>query len=222
MVRRRPLAREIAETLLATLVVALFARTFLVRALTIPTASMEGTLLVGDHVLVNKLVYAPAVGGAASRLLPLRPVRRGDVIVFRSPENPRRDLVKRVVALAGDEVAIRDKQLLVNGRPVEDAGYTRRGDPLVFPAMPALPPEQRRRDNFGPVAVPAEHVFCLGDNRDDSRDSRFFGPVPQTAIEGRALLVYWSVRPAETAATGRSPGRAVRGMRWGRTLHLVR
>jgi signal peptidase I len=191
--------REYLEALLVAVIFATFARTFVVQAFKIPTGSMEENLLVGDHILVNKMIYGRTVSPLERRPLPLREVRRGDVVVFKFPEDPTRDFIKRCVGLAGDTVEIRDKQLFVNGEAVREEGYTYHRDPRTYPRSPFIDEGFRRRDNFGPVAVPPGHYFCLGDNRDNSNDSRFWGPVPESYVKGRALLVYWSF-DAEAAA----------------------
>lgn len=185
------LAREALEALLVAILFALFARSFVAQAFQIPTASMEPNVLVGDHLLVNKWIFSPA----PALFLAQRPVRRGDVVVFRSPEDPRRDFVKRCLGLPGDRVEIVDKKLRVNGTAVDESGYALHSDPRTYPHSPFLPDELRLRDNFGPFLVPAESYFCLGDNRDNSRDSRFWGAVPAAAIKGRPLTVYWSAPP---------------------------
>lgn len=193
----RRLRREYLEVLLVALVVALYARTFLLQAFRVPSDSMVPNLVAGDHVLVNKFVFR-----AGARGFPGRPVRRNDLVVFRPPGAPQEVLVKRCVALAGDRVELADKLLRVDGRVVEEPWVVHR-DPHVYPSSGFAPPELRTRDNFGPFRVPAGHLFCLGDNRDESRDSRSFGPVPEGNVVGRPLLVYWSSAPAEPApATG--------------------
>lgn len=219
----RMLVREVAETLLIALVFALFARTFLVQAFRIPTGSMEPDLLVGDHILVNKFVYAEEGEGPLARLLPARGLRRGDVVVFRYPEDPRRDFIKRCLALPGDTVEMRDKQLLVDGRPLDDSAYAVRRDPVTYPASPTLDPAWRLRDNFAPKTLGARQYFCLGDNRDQSNDSRYWGAVPRGYVKGRALLVYWSARVGDPGPEPRGlVARLLHRTRWERTLRLVR
>lgn len=180
-------------------VFALFVRTFVFQAFQIPSGSMEDNLLVGDHILVNKFIYAPRVSALEEWLLPMRDPRRGDVAVFKFPDDPGRDFIKRCVARAGDEVRIVDKQLFVNGEPVVEEGYKQHVDERIYSRSTYLPPPRRRRDNFGPFVVPAESYFCLGDNRDNSRDSRFWTEttVPQDYLKGRAMLIYWSLEPAD-------------------------
>ncbi|MFP3939679.1 MAG: signal peptidase I [Thermoanaerobaculia bacterium] len=188
--------REVLEALLVALVFAVFARTWVVQAFQIPTGSMEDNLLVGDHILVNKFVYGPTLYALEDVLLPIRPVRRGDVVVFKFPEAPRRDFIKRCVARGGDRVEVADKLLHLNGRPVEEP-YVQLIDPTTYPESPFVPDHYQDRDQFGPFRVPPGHLFCLGDNRDNSHDSRFWGPVDRRLVKGRALLIYWSVAAGE-------------------------
>ncbi len=232
--RRRSLAREYVEALLIAVVFATFARTWTVQAFKIPTGSMEENLKIGDHILVNKFVYGPVATGLERWLLPVRELRRGDIAVFKYPEDPTRDFIKRCVGLPGDVVEIRDKVVFVNGQAVDDAGYTYRTDERVYPRSLFLPEGFRQRDNFGPYSVPAKHYFFLGDNRDESNDSRFWGPVPATHVKGRALMVYWSLDARRTEAPARSGwwGRAAQAAgalpqlvartRWERSFQLVR
>lgn len=228
----RPLAREYVEALLIAVIFATFARTFVFQAFKIPSGSMEQNLLIGDHILVNKFIYGPTVTRLETALLPLRLVRRGDVVVFRWPVDPSRDFIKRAVGLPGDVIKLVDKRLYVNGKRVADESYTYHGDPLIYPR--GAQSSGHARDNFGPVRVPSDSYFCLGDNRDNSHDSRFWGMVPANHLKGRALVVYWSFAevPAEpgpgSGLSGRlhQLGHAVldffSGTRWQRTLRIVR
>ena len=213
-------------------VFATFARTWVVQAFKIPSGSMEQNLLVGDHILVNKFVYGPALYAWEDVLLPRRELRRGDVVVFQFPSEPERDFIKRCMALPGDTVELRDKQLHVDGRPVAEEGYVFHTDQRTFPRLPLLSESLWRRDNFGPYQVPAGQFFFLGDNRDNSNDSRFWGPVGRGAIKGRALVVYWS-SALPPLREGASLGQRLAGLaraaagffsqtRWDRTLRLVR
>jgi signal peptidase I len=216
--------RELLDATLVAVVLALFVRTFLIQAFVVPTPSMEKTVLAGDHVVVNKFLFAPSAIGALDRLLPRRPVRRGDLIVFKFPEDPRRDFVKRAVALAGDAVEIRSKQVFVNGTP-EPGAAAFHSETRVWPDDPELPEGLRRRDQVPLLAVPAATYFALGDNRDNSYDSRFWGPVPAANLKGRPLFVYWSYPPGEaqrhTGAFGWISA-FFTGTRWSRTLLPVR
>jgi signal peptidase I len=231
----KPFFREICDALLVALVFAVFARTWVVQAFKIPSGSMEDNLQVGDHILVNKFVYGPVRFAWEDVLLPSRPVRRGDVAVFKFPEDPKQDFIKRCVALPGDEVELVDKELHLDGEPVAEAGYVHFADPVTYPESPGVTEYYRIRDQFGPYEVPEGRYFCLGDNRDRSQDSRYWGPVPRSHLKGRALLIYWSVAGAGeapgAAAAGRGPwwrrpGRELRRVaaatRWDRSLTLVR
>lgn len=215
--------REFAQAILVAVVFALFVRTFLLQAFVVPSPSMENTVLEGDHLIVNKFVFGPRAGPALESLLPRRPVRRGDVIVFKFPEDPRRDFVKRVIALPGDEIEIRDKTVFVNGQP-ESTPSAFYGDSRVWSDDPRLPESQRRRDQVSPVRVPDGMYFAMGDNRDNSYDSRFWGPVPADYLKGRPLFVYWSW-PQDgryhAGAFGWIAG-FFSGTRWSRTLTAVR
>jgi signal peptidase I len=187
-------------------------RTFLVEAFRIPTGSMEDTLLVGDFLLVNKALFGAPIPAMPARLPALAQPRRGDVVIFVPPHEPRRNYVKRLVGMPGDTLAMIRKVLYINGRP-QDESYARQSDPhdIAAPSMswqcdygageltggPTWTPYCRpTRDNWGPVIVPAGNYFMLGDNRDDSEDSRYWGFVPRHAIRGRPLFIYYSFDPA--------------------------
>jgi len=198
---RESLFREYVEALLIAIVFAIFARTFVVQAFKIPSESMEPNLLVGDHILVNKFVYGPTIYPWEERLLPMRGPRRGDVVVFKFPQDVSRDFIKRCVGLAGDEVEIEDKQLLINGAEVDETGYAHFRDENTYRSR-FVEERWRLRDNFSPYEVPPASYFCLGDNRDFSNDSRYWGPVPAANVKGRAVLVYWSFETPEPADDG--------------------
>lgn len=197
---------EWIKSLAVALVLFLVIRTFVIEAFRIPTASMEATLLVGDFLLVNKAVYGAQVPGTAVRLPAFGEPGRGEVVVFAPPHDPAKNYVKRLVGLPGDTLFMRDKVLFVNSVPVSEP-YARHADPLDAhaPGMRwqldyLVGPAQRNdyrpsRDNWGPVTVPAERYFVLGDNRDDSDDSRYWGFVDQSAIKGKPLFVYYSFNP---------------------------
>jgi len=211
-------SREGWRASLTAVLFALFARTFVVQAFQIPTPSMEPNLLIGDHVVVDKLIYA----GDAPWWLPERTVRRGDVVVFRAPDDPERAYVKRCLGLSGDRIEIVNKRLLINGEALDEAGYVFHSDPRTYPAAATLPDALRLRDNLGPLTVPPESLFCLGDNRDNSKDSRFWGTVPRSAVRGRAVLVYWSAEPAEGDGLWTALGSVLRRTRWSRCFQAVR
>jgi signal peptidase I len=182
---RRSTAREYVEAILWALVLTAFLRTFVIQAFRIPSESMVKTLLVGDFLFVNKFEYGAKIPFTHLRLPGLRKPRRGDVIVFRSPRDPGKDLVKRCIAVGGQTIEIKDKTVVVDGRPLDEP-YVIHIDPNIRPA--ALDP----RDNFGPFTVPAGDLFMMGDNRDNSEDSRYLGPVDMDLVKGRAMFFYWS------------------------------
>ena len=227
----RSTAREYLEALLIAAVFLLFTNTFVIKTFFIPSGSMEDTLLVGDHLFVNRFIFGPTMGKVEQAILPLRVPRRGDIVVFRSPERPNIDLVKRLIGLPGDTIQVVDKQLFVNGKKVEDDAYVEHKDPRTFLNRPYMSEQQRLRDNFGPVTVPAESYFCMGDNRDMSYDSRFWGTVPEHYIKGRAFLIYWSFGGGTSDGTWRGAGAKLRELantalgfltktRWTRSFHL--
>jgi len=181
--------REYYEALLIAVIFVNFARIFAFQAFKIPTGSMEDNLKVGDHIIVNKFIYGP--GTSLGGLLPLRDIRRGDIIVFRYPLQPDTDFVKRVIGLPGDSVEVHDKIVSINGRPMPEQ-YVIHVDPTIYPPRPQLPEPYRSRDQFGPYVVPPNQYFAMGDNRDRSSDSRYWGTVPRSMIKGRAFMVYWS------------------------------
>lgn len=188
--KKKSIPREYYEALLIAIVFVNFAKLFAFQAFKIPTSSMEDNLLTGDHIIVNKFIYGPT-DPLALRLLPLRDPERGDVVVFRFPKNPREDYVKRVVGLPGETITIADKKVAIDGK-VLDEPYTFFDDPRVFPDESRLPEPYRSRDQFGPFVVPAGEYFVMGDNRDHSHDSRYWGTVSRPVIKGRAFMVYWS------------------------------
>jgi signal peptidase I len=230
--RHHPVWREYLEALLVAGLFLGFTNTFVLKTFYIPSGSMENTLLVGDHLIVNRYVYGAPDGVAALGLLPTREPRRGDVVVFRSPEDPQIDLVKRLIGLPGDRVEIRQKQLFLNGRRVDDRTYAIHRDPRVGSERTSFNYQLYRRDNFGPVTVPPGRYFFLGDNRDFSYDSRYWGAVPVHYVKGRAFLIYWSYGgetpdgqwPGLLAKVGQL-GRTALGFftktRWERTFRVV-
>jgi signal peptidase I len=185
MTRSKSVTREYYEAILVAFILALFVRTFVFENFKIPSGSMMDNLLIGDHLVVNKLVFSRHLPTPLHGLLPYREPRRGDVVVFKYPNQPRRDFIKRCVAVAGDRVEIRSKQLYINDEPVEEPYVVFKGDQAG--RKTGLP-----GDNYPPRVVPDGTIFCLGDNRDRSLDSRFWGPVPLSYVKGRAVVIYWS------------------------------
>jgi len=203
---KKSVVREYFEALAIAVVLALFVRTWVFQAFKIPTGSMEPNLLVGDHLIVNKMIFAPAVTGFERALLPRRDIRRGDIAVFKFPEDPARDFIKRIIGLPGDQLELRRKRIYVNGTALDE--------PYAHFAVPLSPDTGRRtddlREEYGPVTVPPGQFFAMGDNRDNSQDSRYWGFVPATYIKGQALFIYFSV------------GDSFGDVQWSRLLNRVR
>jgi signal peptidase I len=216
---RKSTAREYFESIVVAVILALFVRTFVFQAFKIPTGSMEPNLLVGDHLLVNKFAFAPAKTGLERAVLPMRAVRRGDVLVFKFPEDPERDFIKRVIGLPGDTLELRNQTISINGAPIIE--------PYAHYQLPSLPGGEEGADlrrKYGPVTVPGGHYFMMGDNRDDSQDSRYWGFLPAHYVKGRALFIYWSFdTPANAANSGLAwtVTHLFTGTRWGRLLHQI-
>jgi len=184
------MVREYFESIVIAVILALFMRTFVVQAFKIPTGSMEPNLLIGDHLLVNKFVFSPTVSSAERAVLPVTAIRRGDIVVFKYPEDPERDFIKRVVGLPGETIELRNHRVHVNGSALDEpyAHYLPR--PEGSGAGEITPDDVREK--YGPVVVPADAVFVMGDNRDNSQDSRYWGFLPKENIKGKALMIYWS------------------------------
>jgi signal peptidase I len=177
--------REYTVTIFWAIAIALLIRTFVIQPFSIPSGSMEDTLVVGDHLLANKFLYGIRIPFTDARILKMRDPRRGDVIIFRYPEDRSKDFIKRVIGIPGDEITVRDKQVFVNGIPYRNPHEVHKESLL-------LSRSQGPRDNFGPVRVPAGSWFVMGDNRDHSYDSRFWGFVQDADIVGSAFVTYWS------------------------------
>src|SRR5437667_4915696 len=187
--KKKSTFREYYEALLIAVIFVNFARIFAFQAFKIPSPSMEDNLKVGDHIIVNKFIFG--AGTNLDGLLPLRLIRRGDIIVFRYPLQPDTDFVKRVIGMPGDTLEVRDKKISVNGKQLDEP-YVIHEDSTIYPLQPALPEPYRSRDQFGPYTVPPGQYFAMGDNRDRSGDSRYWGTGPRGMIKGRAFMVYWS------------------------------
>jgi signal peptidase I len=179
--RWHKVVKEYAEALIVALVLALIIRSFVVQAFKIPSGSMLETLQIGDHLLVSKFIYGVKIPFTDRVVIPVDDPQFGDIIVFEFPEDPTKDFIKRVIGRPGDTIEIRDKQVIRNGQPLTEP-YTRHTDNRIIP----------KRDNFGPVTVPEGKYFVMGDNRDESYDSRFWGYVDRPVIKGKAWVIYWS------------------------------
>jgi len=220
-------AREYFETIVIAVILALFVRTWAVQAFKIPTGSMENNLLVGDHLLVNKFIFSPLTDGG-ELLLPTATVERGDVLVFKYPEAPERDFIKRVIGLPGETIEVRNAEVFIDGAKLAEP-YLDVKRRAARPAAIGV----SRRGSLGAPPIPHGHYFMMGDNRDNSEDSRFWGPLPHTYLKGKAFIIYWSFDGAPELIPQTGVGAALRrvvavatnffaGTRWGRMGHWVR
>jgi len=204
--RNRSVWREYAEALIVAVLLALAIRAFVVQAFVIPSGSMLPTLRIGDYLLVNKFVYL------------FRPIRRGDIIVFKFPQDETRDFIKRVVGLPGETLEIRDRQVFIDGKPLHEPYAVYSEPPLLGSPVPY---------HLGPMVIPPGHLFMMGDNRDNSLDSRSWGLLEESKVVGEASIVYFSIRSADIPYDALLP-RILYAMvhpslmRWGRLGHLVR
>jgi len=230
--RPRSTFREYLEALLIAGLFLGFSNTFVIKTFFIPSGSMEDTLLVGDHLFVNRFIFGPAPTAFERAILPRREPRRGDIVIFRSPKQPEIDLVKRLVGLPGDTVRMVDHKLYVNDVRIEDESWAvfktedTAGRPIGLGQL-------RELASFEPRHVPEGHYFFMGDNRNLSYDSRFWGTVPEKYLKGRAFLIYWSFGGgtsdgtwhglrAKVADLARTVAGFLTETRWSRTLHLPR
>ncbi|MGL1930521.1 MAG: signal peptidase I [Desulfotalea sp.] len=184
-VKVKSVIREYAEAFIVAIVLALFIRTFVVQAFKIPSGSMLPTLQIGDHLLVNKFIYGIKIPFTGKVLVPISDPERGDIVVFKYPQDPSIDYIKRVIGIGGDKIEIKNKVIYLNDQKMNDPnGY--------LSDSPLYPKGENPRDNLGPIIVPEHKIFVMGDNRDNSYDSRFWGFVDQTAVRGEAFILYWS------------------------------
>jgi signal peptidase I len=201
-VKKKHIAREYAESIIVAVLLALVIRTFIVQAFKIPSGSMEDTLLIGDHLLVTKFLYGTKIPFTDTKILKIRDPRQGDVVVFEYPEDPSKDFIKRIVGTPGDVVEGKEKKVYVNGKPFENPHEIHKEKDLI-------PNAQNPRDSFGPVTVPPGSYFVMGDNRDRSYDSRFWGVVKSSKIKGKALIKYWSWDSEKFTVRFRNIGRLI-------------
>jgi len=201
--KKKNIFREYVEAFAIAIVLALIIRAFVVQAFKIPSGSMEPTLLVGDHILVSKFIYGIMIPFTEIKLLDFRKPKQGEVIVFIYPKDESKDFIKRVVGVEGDKIAIKDKKLYINDEFYDDPhGF--------YKDHTIIPRHVQPRDNFGPVVVPKNSLFVMGDNRDRSADSRFWGFVELDKVRGKAFLIYWSW------------GGFMRDIKGGRIANLIR
>jgi signal peptidase I len=188
---RKGAVREWAESLTFTIIFVLIFTNYIAQATQVPTESMKPTILVGDHFFLDKVAFPANFPAGLRAYLPHRSVTRGDIIAFRSPTDGNIPFVKRVIGTPGDTVEIRNKNVMINGKKLEEP-YKIHVDPTVYNDDPWTPEELKVRDNYGPITVPPNKFFAMGDNRDNSNDSRYWGFVDRTDIIGKPLFVYWS------------------------------
>jgi signal peptidase I len=224
--------REYFESIVIAVILALFIRTFVVQAFKIPTGSMEENLLIGDHLLVNKFIFGPSASAVERAVLPMASLKRGEVVVFKYPEEPDRDFIKRVIGLPGETVELREKKVYINGTPLNE--------PYVHFLVPPRTggtefnevTSYDVRERYGPVTVPPNQYFVMGDNRDNSQDSRYWGFLPRELVKGKALVIYWSYEAGREDYQEEGAGAAARGFisvfahfftrtRWDRMFHQI-
>lgn len=195
--------REFVEAVVTALIIAALIISFVVQAFKIPSGSMIPTLLIGDHLFVNKFIYGVKIPYFRKTIIPVQDPQRGDVVVFIYPQDRSKDFIKRVIGISGDKIEMKDKKLFLNDQPCDDP-YGIYDDEAVYPA------EAQPRDNFGPVVVPQNSLFVMGDNRDNSMDSRFWGFVDLQDVQGKAFILYWSWNSEE------------KSVRWERLAKLIK
>lgn len=209
--KTKSLFREYFEAICIAILLALFIRTFIVQAFKIPSGSMLPTLLIGDHLLVNKFIYGIRLPFSGKVLVPIVDPSKGDVVVFKFPKDKSIDYIKRVIGTPGDTIEIKNKKVFVNGIAVDDP-YAHLSSTEIFDG------KQSPRDNFGPILVPEDRIFVMGDNRDNSYDSRFWGFVDQKDILGKAFILYWSW----DIDTSLFSSERFASIRWGRIANLIK
>jgi signal peptidase I len=209
--KKKSVFREYVEAIGIAILLALFIRTFVVQAFKIPSGSMLPTLLIGDHLLVNKFIYGIKIPFSGKLLVPIKDPESGDIIVFKFPRDRSIDYIKRVVGVPGDRIEVKDKKLYRNGKRAEDPH-------AHFSSTTVLPASVSPKDNFGPVTVPEGKYFVMGDNRDNSSDSRFWGFVDTSDVLGKAFIIYWSWDIDEPLLSVER----FTSIRWGRLAHIIR
>lgn len=217
---QKSVLRDYVETVLVCVIFVIFSRAFVFQQSKIPSGSMMDTLLVGDYIMVNRFIYAPTSFDWEKSVLPIAPIRRGDVIVFKKPGEPETDFIKRIVGLPGDRVELRNGFLFINGDRIDE--------PYVEDAYR----RQDTRKNFGPISVRAGNYFVMGDHRNQSQDSRYWDQVPREMMKGRALLIWWSYEEApgniymtlgeRLRSWGTKTLHFFTGTRWRRCFSLIR
>ncbi len=224
--------REYFELIVETAIYVFFVITFIAQSFLIPTGSMEDTLLIGDHLFVNKFIYANTVFSWEKKILPIKDIERGDIVVFRFPEDPTKDFVKRTIGLPGESLKIVNKKVFINGIPLKEP-YVYHKDNNIYSKDNTIFEEYIRRDNFEINYIPQGYYFVMGDNRDNSLDSRYWGPLKRSYIKGRPWVIYWSYKASKGQYLVKGAGNQLKNMinsllhfftktRWKRTLKLIR
>ncbi|MFC2169407.1 signal peptidase I [Acidobacteriota bacterium] len=226
--RHKSVFREYFELIAETAIFVFFVMTFVVQAFQIPTGSMEPTLLIGDFLLVNKLAYVEPVFSWEEKILPNKKRARNDIVVFKYPKELSKDFVKRMIAVEGEKVEIRNKQVYVNDKPIPES-YKVHNDSQIYTKNDYYHYDDVIRDNFGPVVVPPGHCFVMGDNRDNSMDSRYWGFLPSSYIKGKPWVIYFSYNAERNAYLKTSFKdrlkkfvRFIPEARWHRILHIIK
>ncbi|MBN1849527.1 MAG: signal peptidase I [Deltaproteobacteria bacterium] len=213
---RKSTAREYAEAAVIAILLALFIRTFVVQAFKIPSGSMKPTLLIGDHLLVNKFIYGVKIPFIDKYILKFNTPSKGDIIVFKFPKDEKKDYIKRIIGTEGDEIEIKKGFLYINGEQIQEKYFDKYRDhetneiknryvEFLYGVEHYILGQDQKQEHFGPITVPANAVFAMGDNRDNSLDSRSWGFVSTRKIKGKALIIYWSSWP-----------------NWKRIFHLIK
>jgi signal peptidase I len=229
---KKSTVREYFESIVIAVILALFVRTFVLQAFKIPTGSMENNLLIGDHLLVNKFIFAPTDSAIERALLPIGTIRRGDILVFKYPVEPDRDFIKRVIGLPGETLELKEKKIYINGTPLDEPYVHFLEEPHHSAELSEVTSSDVR-ENYGPVTVPPNQYFMMGDNRDNSADSRYWGFMPRDYVKGKALLIYWSYEAEREDYEDESTGATIKGLgsvfmhfftktRWDRLGHFIR
>lgn len=211
--KKKSVLRENIEVFIVAALLALFIRTFVVQAFKIPSSSMKETLQIGDHLLVNKFIYGVKLPFVMKTIIPVTHPEKGDIVVFKFPEDPKKDFIKRTVAVAGDTIEIKNKKVYVNGEPQEHPYAVFKDQNIIPPCndfQNSMGFDGCNKDNYGPVTVPENKIFVMGDNRDHSYDSRFWGFVDLKVVKGKAFMIYWSWNGDDTAVRWRRIGNIIR------------
>lgn len=201
---------ENVKSLATVLAAVLLIRAVVIEATVVPTGSMQNTILIGDHLFLDKILYGPQIPFTSLHLPVVKQYKRGDVVAFRYPVDPNVVFVKRLIGMPGDTIQVKRKQLYVNGKLINEPCVIHR-DSQIYPDTEWIPREARIRDNFGPVTVPPDHYFAMGDNRDESLDGRYWGFIPRENMVGEPMFIYWSFNAPTEVWTGTDLSDRIKG-----------